>query len=273
MTTSDITGDENQPLKELVNLADESFWIFRNEARDPRSIDFPSLAFYRHLIHMAHGIDILLSATAARTAIPLLRSAFEAHLYLAYLFQERFVQRSLAWLCSYYRRLQRGPDLLNPTTKNGSKLQIELERIFPEKSFKHLFGADAVSLNPTWITEKLHSPPLDGINREYDELMKKGRDPEWYSLDDPDEARKGLKLKGLSDRVDMAGPYLIYYGRWSEVIHANEFESFLLTLPNGTVDFEPLRGSAGVKDPTIELGARFFIEQSTPLMAKRFAPA
>lgn len=267
MTTPDITAHDNQTLKELVILADRSFWIFRRNAREPQLIDFPSLAFYRHLIHMANGIDLLLSATAARPAIPLLRSAFEAYLYLVYLFQERHEERSLAWLCSYYRHLQRRPDLLNPTTENGSNLQLEIGQLLPNKSFNHFFRERSAS---DWIQKKLNNPPFKSINSKYDELRKRNRDPAWYSLDDPEKARTGLKR--LSKRLNLAALYLMFYEPWSQVIHANELESFLSILPNGTVDFEPLQGSAGVKDPTIELGARFFIERSTPLMAKRFAP-
>ena len=268
MTTSIPAADDDLSLKELVTLADKSFWIFRANARDPQLVDLPSLALYRHLIHMANGIDLLLCARAARPAIPLLRSAFEAYLFLEYIYQERYEERSLAWMCSYYRRLLRRLDLLDPTTKNGANLQAELGKLFPDESYNAFSRSVSASPNSAWVRKKLDSYPLNRINSEYDKLKKREWEPPWYSLDDPLKGRTGLKR--LSQRVKLAALYLVYYEPWSEIIHANEFEGFLSLLPNGTVDFDPLEGTAIIKDTTIELGTRIFVERSTPLMASKF---
>jgi hypothetical protein len=268
MTASIVKADDEMSLKELVAMADKSFWIFRQNARQPQLADFPSLALYRHLIHMANGIELLLSARATRPAIPLLRSAFEAYLSLEYIFQERYEERSLAWMCSYYRRLLRRLDLLDPTTKTGLNLQEEFRNLFPNESHKDLPYAVSASSDFTWIKERLNSPPLNRINGEYDKLKKKDWEPPWYSLDDPAKGRTGLKR--LSKRVNLAPLYLVYYEPWSEIIHANEFDGLLSALPNGTVDFDPLESSINVEDPTIELGVDVFLTRSTPLMAKKF---
>jgi len=270
VTTYTPKADGDLSLKELVTLVDKSFWIFRRNARDPQLVDFPALALYRHLIQMAKGIELLLTAKAGRQAIPLLRSAFEAYLSLKYMFQERYEERSLAWLCSYYRRLLQRLDLLDPTTEDGLKLREEIRNLFPKAPLNYV-SREVYAANRTRIREILNSPPLDIVNKQYDKLKTKGEEPTWHSLDDLENPEYGYKgIKRLSKRINLESLYLIYYARWSDVIHAKEFESLLSPLPNGTLDFDPLEGSASVDDPTIELGVRTFLRQSTPLMAGKF---
>jgi uncharacterized protein (DUF433 family) len=73
------------PLATAIWLSDGVFEECRHTAPRPEWYDFPSLALFRHVIQMADGIQILLSAGTSSPTRPLLRSMLESLFSLKYI--------------------------------------------------------------------------------------------------------------------------------------------------------------------------------------------
>jgi hypothetical protein len=271
---SDLDQDHEQSLKDLVAKAEYSFWEFRRNAGDLQ-IDLASLALYRHLVHMADGIEVLLSIRAARPAIPLLRSTFETYLSLAYIHQKDYEKRSLAWICHRYRQKIRRLEVRDLSTPLGKEVIEDIRQIVSDWSDDPTRAVRA-QRNCRAITEILSRPPLDRVNKKFDALRKgkvkcegkkkvKRNDPHWYSIDEGP-----ANLFELAKCLERLPVYRIYYQRWSDIQHGTEWEGLFRSQPDGSDKFDQLRRSESGECDNIKLGIEIFVERSSKLMEKKF---
>lgn len=275
--------DHGQTLKDLVATADDWFRVFRKNIGD-RRIDLASLALYRHLVHMADGIEVLLSIRAARPAIPLLRSAFEAFLSLAYIHErdaeqnlKDYENRSLAWGCHQFRQRITELELVDSSKQRGKQLQTTLKNTFPDWP-NNPSKAAAAEAERREIIGRLKRPPWKSVYEEYEALRqgkgegkekckknKKSSDPPWYSL-----CNGPPNLYALSECLNLLPEYRLFYQRWSAIVHGTECKSLLRFQANGSIEFDRLRGSGSDECDDTVWEIVHFVTESTQLMVKKF---
>jgi hypothetical protein len=112
-------------LRELVNHGLMAFRRCEGEAAENggENEDVAALLLYRHVIEMADGIEVLICESCGTTAIPVLRSEFEASLALSYLLEQdaEYVQRSLSWLVANMHAGIKARRVLEPGTQAGKQ--------------------------------------------------------------------------------------------------------------------------------------------------------
>jgi hypothetical protein len=119
-------------LEESVREAEKVFWSCRTAAQNPNDVDFPSLSLYRHVIHMADGVEVLCSASAVVAATPLLRSMLETLFSLTYIHQEDYEQRSLCWLCAYIHQEIQSKEKVTLGTEQGDRFYLKAKEQLPD---------------------------------------------------------------------------------------------------------------------------------------------
>jgi hypothetical protein len=276
---SDLDQNHEQSLKDLVAKADYSFWEFRQNATD-LEIDLASLALYRHLVHMADGIEGLLSIRAARPAIPLLRSAFETYLSLAFIHQKDYKKRSLAWIWHQYKQRIRELEVLDPSTRLGKEVDENIRQIVSDWQDNPRRAVQA-EVERREIRRILNQPPLDSLNKEFEAWRKKKEeckekrkgkrkrnDPHWYNL-----FGGPANLFELAKCLKLLPVYRIYYQHWSAIQHGTEWEGLLQSQPDGLEEFDQLRSSESDECDNIKLGAEIFVRESSKLMVAKFGGA
>ncbi len=105
----------------LTELVDNSTWVYLRciHAGDATYEDLPSFVLYLHIIEMTDGIQVLLSHACCESAVPLLRSSFEAFLSLKYILQQDYRRRSLSWLYFDDMRKMKKIQQLDPESDRG----------------------------------------------------------------------------------------------------------------------------------------------------------
>jgi len=256
--------DLNTPLKEVVTQANIAFRKCRQVAQDPGRTDFPSLFLHCSMIHMANGIDCLISSSCFAPTHSLARSMLESWFYLKYIHEENYEQRSLSWLCAYYHEQIKYKNLVDPTSDAGKKLRETLKNEVRE--WRVYQPSDIEKFNETrdYLLNELRQPEMRPIEEEFKELKKKwGRVPKWYEM-----FNKKMKLRDLAEYVGLEGFYALFYGPWSRTTHNSDAVSLVSIQQDGSAEFKELNETTGFKK--IDPGVRIFLVEGTVLMVDHF---
>jgi uncharacterized protein (DUF433 family) len=259
------------PLATAIWLSDGVFKECRHTAARPEWYDFPSLALFRHVIQMADGIQILLSAGTSAPTRPLLRSMLESLFSLKYIHIEKYEQRSLCWLCALIHQEIDLKDMINSRTEAGRNLHDVLATEFEDDAVATAFekrSADSRTVRE--LHEELVRPDLARIETEYQRIKeqrshrrRRRYKPKWHELfDGPSSIYK------LAESVGMLSSYLVYYQPWSSTVHGTDATRLLFGKEDGTAEFKPLRS---LEHPELaKQGAELFLQQATRVMTRRF---
>ena len=174
------------------------------------------IVLYRQVLEMIDGVEVLLRQGCALASLPLLRSAYEAGLGLAYIAATKDPRVNLAWVTTYVHQRIRGyRNLLSE-----ADLQLAWKEQFGNPLSIAGDPANAVA-NLESMLEQDHLRP---INAEYRRLRAAKRPTPWYAFfDGPQD------LSQLSRRVGRHADYLVLYGPWSRIAHGNDFASFVVS--------------------------------------------
>jgi hypothetical protein len=256
-------------LKEVIDYADNIFWLCLEVAESRDREDHAPLVLYRHLIDMTDGIEVLISEGCSSPAEPLLRSCFEAWLSLNYIMTENYEQRSLAWLCTFLHSEIDQKEMLDRGTQKGKKFAITLEKEAPEILQKLRPARDVGELQ-----KALADPHFAEIEAKYQRLKEKrnrkgkrkgGKPPYWCAL-----VGGPNSLPELANSLSRGALYQVFYGPWSILIHGFDASRFLAGLPDGSAAFKLLRDPAMLKEDTCL--AEWFVNYATQLMIRKFVP-
>jgi Family of unknown function (DUF5677) len=254
------------PLGVAVRWSDQVFQKCLHAAPYPARDDFPSLALFRHIIKMADGIQLLLSAGSSEPTIPLLRSMLEALFSLKYIHLDNYRQRSLCWLYAYIDQEIAFKEKINTDSESGKKLgavlaaehDIVLANLTPSSSriIDHIAE----------LRDHLKHPDLEQIEKEYAGLQQQDRShrpPRWYKL------FSGPKnIYKLAEAVEMGSEYKVYYEWWSTMVHGTDAARLLFQQEDGVAEFKQLRS---LEYPEREAqGAELFLQLACQLMVRKF---
>ena len=78
---------------------------------------------FLNIIETADGLEVLFSNSCSNSAIPLLRSLFEAVNSLEYILEKDFEKRSLSWLVCYLINRRKELEKFDISTQKGKDLE------------------------------------------------------------------------------------------------------------------------------------------------------
>lgn len=210
-----------QPLlTESVNKATEIFgritsagaWIGGQDE------DIAPLIMYRQVIELADGVTVLLLASCADAAVPVLRAMFEASLSLDFICQTDYVRRSLSWTCTYLHSRIQAHQRSDPSTGVGAEHARILE---PHINVPDYDSTQSVE----GLQSMLARPSLSAVDAEYRRLKKeRRRAPDWYQL-----FNGPVDRRALAKAVGREAEYAVFYKDWSGVSHAVDAAPYLRT--------------------------------------------
>jgi hypothetical protein len=250
-------------IQEVVNFATNAFVRCMSYSESDENVDLAPFALHRHVMEMTDAVEVLLSNACPVPAIPLLRSSFEAVLYLEYIVEDDdlYERRSLTWLASYVRQRLARYETLLPTTPRG---QDFLEAIEQDKTIREFpsLPAEEVEAGIENLRKLLSRDQFDEIQREFDEI---GGFPKWYSL-----FGGPRNLRELAQQLRLNTQYDVLYRQWSMATHAQDFSPFIARGVDGE------RGIRGLRDvePTKHVAtfAVVFLLNATRLLINKFHP-
>jgi Family of unknown function (DUF5677) len=216
------------------------------------------------LIEQIDGVEVLLSQSCVNSAVPILRSAFEAVLSLEYILSSptTYVERSLAWTCGYlHRRIQRHRDC-DVTTPSGADRMKILATFFSTAA--PLFDS---SVPVQRLQSVLDRPQFAALEADFVQRKKQDkRVPDWFSLLGGPANRRELARK-----LEHEAEYLVLYSDWSDTVHGTNGATYIS--PGNQPNQLAL---IALRNP-VELAQRAFLAatfmlRGTRLMLRHFRP-
>jgi len=250
-------------LKETITGADQLFSYCRRTCAHPNCQDFPSLALYRHMIHMADGVEILSTAKALLAILPLLRSMLECFLALEYIHQQDYEQRSLAWLCAYIHQEIDIRETIDPSTEKGKQFQKEAEKAQRYWTDTLLKPGSSLCTQTANLRMALNTETFSKVEAEYQRLKQKSGKAKWFQMfEGPQNVFQMARVTGW------LAFYSIFYKPWSAAVHGTDAGSLGQELVDGTVEFKNLRFEDGLQYEVD--GAKILLAKASERMARKF---
>jgi hypothetical protein len=175
--------------------------------------DLAAYNLYRQVIECSDGIEVLVSQSACRPAIPVLRSAFEATLGLEYLLREDYKRRSLAWLYVQAHQGLRQLEQFDPSTPEGQAFWSSLRSRGARTSSAMEAIPQGIAARRA-LLEAAHLAPIKTECQRLKAERRHRRNPPWYAL-----FGGPANLRELTEHLGRQSDYDALYRYWSRVIH------------------------------------------------------
>lgn len=194
----------------------------------------------KQVVAMVDAAEVLLSAGCGHAAFLPARTAFEASIYIDWIFHGDSERRATRYIVANYRDERLWASRVTP----GNAEEVAFTKI------AQLLGIDIHANRPTLASEAaahldevervLAQKSLASVDQEFSAARGKGkRDPEWYALD-------GLKsIRQVADKVGRLPEYEFFYSKGSQVMHTGTYKDHV-RFADGQVRFKPIRHLADV---------------------------
>lgn len=194
----------------------------------------------KQVIAMVDAAEVLLSAGCGHASFLPARTAFEASIYIDWIFAGDSERRATRYVVANYRDERLWASRVIP----GTAEEIAFTKI------AQVLGVDIHAERPTLAGEAsthltevdriLAQPYLAAIDQEFTAARgKRKRDPEWYELD-------GLQsIRQVAEKVDRLPEYEFFYSKGSQVIHTGTYKDHVRFV-DSQVRFKPIRHLADV---------------------------
>ena len=194
----------------------------------------------KQVVAMVDAAEVLLSAGCGHASFLPARTAFEASIYIDWIFDGDGERRATRYIVANYRdeRLWAGraiPGTLEEAafSKISQTLWVDIHTNRPS------LATEAAALL-TEIDRILAQPHLALIDQEFSIARgKRKRDPEWYELD-------GLQsIRQVAEKVGRLPEYEFFYSKGSQVTHTGTYKDHI-RFADGQVRFKPMRHLADI---------------------------
>ncbi|WP_453931919.1 DUF5677 domain-containing protein [Acidovorax temperans] len=194
----------------------------------------------KQVVAMVDAAEVLLSAGCGHASFLPARTAFEASIYIDWIFAGDSERRATRYVVANYRDERLWASRVIP----GTAEEIAFTKI------AQVLGVDIHAERPTLAGEAsthltevdriLAQPYLAAIDQEFTAARgKRKRDPEWYELD-------GLQsIRQVAEKVDRLPEYEFFYSKGSQVTHTGTYKDHV-RLVDSQVRFKPIRHLADV---------------------------
>ncbi len=247
-------------LEEVRNYAT---WVYGRCGNHGNDGDLPVFVLFHHVIEMADGIHVLLSASCCEPALPLLRSLFEAFISMEYVLTSKdeaeYSRKSRSWMYMERRKDIKRYALLDPIPQPQSNV--------PEMLKQHLLNLGPLPDVKGIIQEmerNLKSDEMAEIVEEHH--SKRPKASEWYQLFKGPNSRRELARE--VGREDL---YELFYTDWSRTAHGGDSQRYVIGKRGGKYTIRSLRSCRNLY--RYATWTSYFLVGAMDLMIKRFRPA
>ena len=206
-------------IDEFVNFGTHVLsWVIEESKGSDEQM--PLTMFLRDLLEKSDSISTLIRNSNIEPSKIVLRSLFETTLYIRYLVEENFEDRSMSFLIWNAKNKIR---TLKAFDKNDQSYQETLRLLEKDEFFDKTFLDEIPSaeLNIKKQLKILSLPDYQRYDKEYERIKKADkRNPNWYSLFNGPKSIQQLALK-----VNIPFLYEILYRKWSENVHGTDIIS------------------------------------------------
>ena len=249
-------------LQEVVNFGTHAFVRCMSNTKGEENVHLAPFALFRHILELTDGIEILISNASPSTAVPLLRSSYEALLSLEYILEdsEKYERRSLSWLVGHVRQKIRTYRSFIATVNEGKEFLKAIEEDKNVRDFPFP-PKDQITDSIKNLEELLSRDQFVEI---INEINRCGRE-NWYSL-----FGGPRKLKDLAYYMGRPAQHDFLYSQWSISVHAKDFSPFLFPARIGDVEIRGLRDISTL--PRVITFSVTFLIAATRLLINKFHP-
>lgn len=194
----------------------------------------------KQVVAMVDAAEVLLSAGCGHASFLPARTAFEASIYMDWIFDGDSERRATRYIVANYRDERIWTSRATP----GTAEEIAFTKI------AQLLGVDIHANRPGLVGEAashlsevnriLAQPSLAAVDQEFTTARgKRKRDPEWYELD-------GLQsIRQVAEKVGRLPEYEFFYSKGSQVTHTGTYKDHV-RFADDQVRFKPIRHLADV---------------------------
>lgn len=203
-------------IDEFVNFGTHIMtWVIDNSKGSDEQM--PLTMLLRDMLEKADSISTLIKFSNTEPSKIILRSVFELALYIRYLLEGNFEDRSMSFLVCNAKdtiRINKAFD------KKDQSYKTTLNILDKDEFFDRSFMDSIPSSEPIIENQKsiLKLPAYQRFDKEYERIKKKdNRNPSWYRLFDGPR-----NIRELAEKVNIPFLYEILYRKWSENVHGTE---------------------------------------------------
>ena len=203
-------------IDEFVNFGTHILtWVIDNSKGSDEQM--PLTMLLRDMLEKADSISTLIKFSNTEPSKIILRSVFELALYIRYLLDDNFEDRSMSFLvCNAKDKIR----INKAFDKKDQSYKTTLNILDKDEFFDRSFMDSIPSSEPIIENQKaiLKLPAYQRFDKEYERIKKKDdRNPSWYRLFDGPR-----NIRELADKVNIPFLYEILYRKWSENVHGTE---------------------------------------------------
>ena len=182
--------------------------------------NIPPTMLFRHFLDIIDSVSILVQKGSGDTPKILLRGAFEVMIYLEYIFEDRTIDRSMAFLVMDILKQIKSAKKLLQDTNEGKDLYATFKR---EKILYDLVLSSPQTLELINFIESkkrlLNMPQFKVAYGEYQKLVNNNvKNMKWYSF-----YGGKTNLADLSKHFNHYAMYELLYRKWSDAVHGSEY--------------------------------------------------
>ena len=177
----------------------------------------PLLMFFRELLEKADSISILVRNSSIDPAKTILRSLFEIHLYISYLLESHFQDRSMAFLVWNAKNIIKTNNafLKGNHEYENLKRQVKNDNSFLDANdLNNLPSAKPIIDNQKTLLQR---PEYKKALTDYEKTKKHISNPKWYSLFNGPRT-----IQELAIHLKMSSFYELVYRNWSGSVHSTD---------------------------------------------------
>lgn len=229
-------GSQLELLRDLANYG--SNLIIRSFHSSPKKLaDLIACGvLLKQLVTMVDSVEVLVSAGCGLSAHLPARAAFEASLYIDWIFSEDSERRATRYLVANYRQERiwascaiQGTAEASAMEKATTGLGLDIHAKLPTLS------ADATAYLAE-VNRVLSQPELASIDQEFEDAKKKNpkRKLEWYSFD-------GIaSIRQMAIKMERFAEYRFFYSRGAEISHSARYKDHI-EFKSNQVHFKEVR--------------------------------
>jgi hypothetical protein len=201
-------------IDEVVNYGTHILKRLLESSKGSGDVNMPLAMFFRDMLEKTDSISILVKNSSIDPSKVILRSIFELHLFISYLNEKYFIDRSMAFLVWHTKdkiKMNRSYLKGSQEYKNLCK-QMEKDNSFYDKNI--LEDNQSSKLIIDNLTDLLKKEQYQKALNDYEKTSTKYNNPNWYSL------FNGPKnIQQLAYHLNMPFLYETIYRSWSGSVH------------------------------------------------------
>lgn len=194
----------------------------------------------KQVVSMIDAAEVLLSEGCGHAAFLPARTAFEASVYIDWIFESDSERRATRYIVGNYRDERLWTSRVIPGTLEQAAFLEIAQTLGVDVHAKRPRLAQEAAAKLAEINRILTQPELAVIDQEFSAARgRRKHDPEWYQLD-------GLtSIRQVAKKVGRLPEYEFFYSKGSQVAHTGTYKDHIV-LMNEQLRFKPIRHLADV---------------------------